>query len=60
MGTQTGTKKTHTLYLGLVAAIVVGAIVAGGFYIVSRFFTNFVISTYYADDKSKSEREKNK
>ena len=50
-------RKSSSLYVGMLCAILVGAIVAGSVYIVCRFFTNFVIENYYADSSSKTNRE---
>ena len=51
-----GVKKTRSLYVGLVLAIISAIFIAGILYIVLRFATNLVIGRYFASDESKRER----
>ena len=50
-------KRRRSLYLGMMITILIGAMMAGGIYLVARFFTDFIIDNYYADASSKINRE---
>ena len=49
-------KKTQSLYVGLLLAIVSAMVIAGMVYIVLRFGSNLVINRYLASEESKKER----
>jgi len=50
-------EKFHSLYVGLVWAIVIGALVAVGAYVVARFASNYYIGNFYSTDDNREIRE---